>query len=97
MLGPAYSWECGGSVKEVQATNTVWSLASAGYNRTTLTELWVGMRMDTGERLVREVEKPLPDILLDELPPPDPNSDNWCVLSDRKLDDYERVADPPAD
>lgn len=84
-------------MKEVEATGTVWSLGAVTYNRTSLTELWVGMRLDTGERITRQIEKELPDILVAGLPDPDPDSDDSFVLTDQKLQDYERVADPPAD
>jgi hypothetical protein len=84
-------------VKEVRETRTVWSLGAVSYNRAMLSELWLGTRLDSGERVTRQVDKPLPDILPAELPPPDPDSDDSFVLTDRKLEDYERIAEPPVD
>lgn len=82
-------------MKEILATNTVWSLGAVIYDRVRLTELWFGTRLATGERVSAKIEKPLPDILLAGLPAPDDDPDSGFVLLDHMLEEYERIAEPP--
>lgn len=84
-------------MKEVSQTRTVWSLGTVAYNRLVLSEVWVGTRLDTGERISRQLEKPLPDILLAGLPKPDQSTKDWLVLIGDGLDAYELIAEPPQD